>query len=317
MDNPKPRYSQTENLVDEIQCKGTPGVGDFMFALNVAHTHAYYLQKKVKLTFNWYWNVREKYHFEDPELTIERLDYIHKYYKDKDSVEIEHVYDSENWKVYHGFYSQPTDKVMRAGYIARMGMSNWWEFDPKHILPNATNKVVFWRDTFNADVVRKWKRLIDHYGWDKMMDNFYNNGYDPVELTYRTPVREAMYHINTAQFIVCYDGLWHYMAKNFHKPLIVLSRSAITRLHTPEALTIDEKDYSHYSRNFGVEKRRDIIFPKINKVDRYHNPGKRLKIHGDGLLQLKTRINLYKKLMKKCQDDIRDNVQAHSRQSSN
>ena len=282
-----------EYLSEEIHWKGTPGVGDFMFGLNFAHVNAYFLNKPVKLVFNWYWNVKEQYHFEDPELTIERLDYIHQFYKDSDMVEVDHIYDSKDNEVYVNMTKSDSKYMILKSDASKYGYLNWWHFRKDFKLPIDKEKVVFFRDTFNADVVRKWKRLIDHKGWDKVIANLQINGYEPVELTYRTPIREALYHINTAAFVISYDGLWHYVTKNFHKPSIILSKSAITRLHTPEALTLDEKDIFHYSQNFSKEKKRDVIF-QVNRVDRkIWGRGKRIRIIGDGLGQLRTRIKLY------------------------
>ena len=286
-----------ENLSTDIHWKGTPGVGVFMFGLNVAHVHAYLLHKPVKLTIHWYWDVKNQYHFEDPELTIERMEYIHNFYQDKDMVEIDHVYDSVRGDVYANQTSKPTSLLLRSGYMARMSLINWWQFRNNCRLPVSPKKLVFWRDTFNADVVRPWKRLINHHQWDVMINQFYMHGFEPVELTYRTPISEAMYHINTSKFVICYDGLWHYVAKNFHKPLIVLSRSSITKLHTTECMMLDDTNYEHYVKNFNIHKRRDILFPKYNRTDRHHWPDKKLTVHGDGLHQLKSRINLYKKTL--------------------
>jgi len=310
-------FSGTDNLSDNIHWKGTPGVGDFMFGLNVAHANSYLQNNKpVQITFNWFWDVKQKYHFEDPEFTIERLDYIHKLYKDYGNVTVKHKYNSKRNAVYVSQTDGATEKYMRKGYLARMGLTNWWHFDERLILPSVKGKFVFWRDTFNADVVRPWKRLIDHHGWDQVVDNFYINGYEPVELTYRTPIREAVYHINTADFVMCYDGLWHYVAKNFHKPLIVLSRSSITRLHTPEALTLGEKngEVFHYSRNFNAVKKRSLLMPK-NKVDvNNFGKGKTVSIRGDGITQLKKRVEYYKKQLNINHETVLESL---NRQSSN
>ena len=306
-----------EHLNTYIQWKGTPGVGDFMYGLNFAHVNAYLLNKPVTIEFNWFWKVKEQYHFEDPELTIERLEYLHNFYKDKDMVEVKHVYDSKDSKVYKDITRGPSERLIRASRLASLGANNFWHFrEDCHLKPldSDQNKVVFWRDTFNADIVRPWKRLIDHHGWDRVMNNFQVNGYEPIELTYRTPVREAMYHINTAKFVMCYDGLWHYVAKNFHKPLIVLSRSSVTRLHTPEALTLDEKDAFHYSQYFYQNKKRDIIFPKVHRIDRTNWPKKRMRIEGDGFKQLNKRINLYVDKINQVHEYAKEFT---SRQSSN
>jgi len=286
-----------EKLRDVIQWKGTPGVGDFMCGLNIAHSHSKIINKPVKIIFNWFWNVKDQYHFEDPELTIERLEYIHNFYKDRNNVIVEHNYSPPKTKEINEVYVRMTGMYTRYlldhGLLIASGMLSKWEFRQESHLPIDRKKVVFWTDKYNADIVRSWKRLINHNEWDQVISNFEMCGYEPVELTYRTPVREAMYHINTAAFCICYDGLWHYVAKNFHKPLIVISRSGITRTHTPEALTLDETNVLHYSRNFNVEKRRKILM-HFNRCDRFNWDQKYPSVYGDGLRQLKSRINLYR-----------------------
>jgi hypothetical protein len=39
--------------------------------------------------------------------------------------------------------------------------------------------------------------------------------------------------------VVCYDGIWHYVAKNFARPLAVISGEGVTKYHTPNALRLN------------------------------------------------------------------------------
>ena len=64
-------------------------------------------------------------------------------------------------------------------------------------------------------------------------------GLNVVELTYRTPVREAMYEISTCRQVICYDGMWHYIAKNFARPMAVVSNEGVTKYHTPHAIRMN------------------------------------------------------------------------------
>ena len=84
--------------------------------------------------------------------------------------------------------------------------------------------------------------MVTNEMWDQAIDFLRSIGYNVVELSYRSPIREAHYHIATCKLVISYDGMWHYFAKNYYKPMIVASRSAITRLHTPHALTLHEID---------------------------------------------------------------------------
>ena len=85
-----------------ISWRGTPGVGDFMWALNCAHNHAYETGTKVELEFHWEHDESHNHHFEDPETIIERCDYLHSFYNRQDDVTIKHVYEAysryRDWK---------------------------------------------------------------------------------------------------------------------------------------------------------------------------------------------------------------------------
>ena len=242
-----------DKLSDEIDWKGTPGMGDAMFGLNTAHNTARRLKKPVQLTYHWYYDSKNKYHCEDPESLIERIHYIHNFYHSSENVRIAHKFDSKDGYIYNERYIGTDEPRKNAA-------ANSWIFREDCKLPVVKNKFVFWRPTYNAEVPRNWKLLLDHNGWDKVVNNLVINGYDPVEICYRTPICEAMYHINTAEFVVCYDGMWHYIAKNFWKPMLVLSNHSVTKIHTPHCLSFDGRSLLHYSQHINAIKRRQILF---------------------------------------------------------
>jgi hypothetical protein len=39
--------------------------------------------------------------------------------------------------------------------------------------------------------------------------------------------------------VICYDGIWHYVAKNFARPLAVISGEGVTKYHTSNALRMN------------------------------------------------------------------------------
>ena len=59
------------------------------------------------------------------------------------------------------------------------------------------------------------------------------------EVSYRTPVSEVMHLISTSRMVICYDGIWHYVAKNFARPLAVISGEGVTKYHTSNALRLN------------------------------------------------------------------------------
>lgn len=241
-----------------ITWRGTPGVGDFMWALNSAHNYCYQYNTKVNLEFQWEHDKDYLHHFEDPETIIERLEYIHNFYHRKDDVYVTHVFNAHgryrDWK-----YSD--DLIMnedgRLRQIAKNKNKNrfWFQTDVYSDevggLPPKTdwifredaidqeyvkNKVVIWRPIFNAEVPRTWKNFLTVQQWDDIISLLRQGGLNITELSYRTPVSEAMYHISTCRQILCYDGMWHYIAKNYMKPMIVISNEGVTNYHTPHCL---------------------------------------------------------------------------------
>ena len=72
-------------------------------------------------------------------------------------------------------------------------------------------------------------------------------GFNVVELTYRTPVSEAFYEISTCRLVLCYDGMWHYIARNFSIPMIVISKDGVTKYHTPHAITASGLKEDNYN----------------------------------------------------------------------
>ena len=225
--------------MDVFRGRGTPGIGDAMMYMNVAHLYAY--KNKTNVELEIYWNHSEDflYHFEDPETIIERVDYLHQFYLHKDLVNITHKFNiiDNNLEKYRMTlngksciqYKTPEGKILK-------GLNSTWAFDPKFKLPTIKNKVVVWRTLFNAETPRRWKLLQG----DSHIKLLRGNRFNVIELDYRTPIREVMWHINTCEFVVCYDGMWHYVARNFFKPMMVQSHNTITRTNTPHAIRADD-----------------------------------------------------------------------------
>ena len=132
-------------------------------------------------------------------------------------------------------------------------------------------RITFWRSTFNAETPRTWKRLFTNEDWDELIDNLRQMGYTCHEITYRTPIREAMYLISTSRLCICYDGMWHYVAKNFARPTAVISSEGITKYHTPNAIRCshDHREPTNiwwWMSNFG-----ELLGHSKNKAVDYEN----------------------------------------------
>lgn len=278
-----------------ITWRGTPGVGDFMWALNSAHNYCYEYNTKVTLEFHWEHDKDHLHHFEDPETIIERLEYMHNFYHRKDDVTVAHVYAQKTrysgWKFSDDLVKEDDGSVRIMAKKRPNKKRFWFESGVYHDkegsnkgAPNSNwifredafrktdkRKVVIWRPTFNAEVPRTWKRSLTHEEWDDIISLLRQGGLNIVELTYRTPISEAMYHISTCRQIVCYDGMWHYIARNFCKPMIVMSSEGITSYHTPQAIKTNKKEdnprniyywFSSISNLLGESKQKAVDYEK-------------------------------------------------------
>lgn len=223
--------------VDNIRWKTTVGIGDSMYGMNIAHMRAFVNQKPTKLQIHYHFPQDHYYHYEDPESVDERVKYVNQYYMWSDIVHIEHVFDSPDFKVYKNKYFGVTRKNNSELY-------RYWAFDPSIDTTAISNKITLWRPTFNlAQQLSGYKLPMLDKEWQRLIDRLKDFGYDICEIDYRTPIREAMYHIRTAECCLSYEGMWHYIAKNFFKPHIVFSDSSITRWHTPAALWVEDDTF--------------------------------------------------------------------------
>lgn len=220
---------------DYIVVAGTIGCGDFMNYLNVAYLKSYLLQTPVTIDFHWSHSKDYNFHFEDPETIIEKIDYFNSFYlKEKSEVIINHKFDSKNIYAFSQRFI-PTKNNFRFHYKKKVFHQNDWVF--RHVQDPIDKKIVIWNSVNNASNPRMFKRSFDRYGWNAVIEKIQSQGYKVTEIDYRTPIREVLYHISTCEATVSYEGMWHYVAKNLNKPMIVLTKDNVTKYHTPDALT--------------------------------------------------------------------------------
>ena len=80
--------------------------------------------------------------------------------------------------------------------------------------------------------------------WYDIIQLLRGEGWILNELTYRTPIEEAYNTIQNSKYVVSYDGMWHYISKNFGKPHIIPSKEGVTTYNTPQAMKI------HFGKDF-------------------------------------------------------------------
>jgi hypothetical protein len=83
-----------------------------------------------------------------------------------------------------------------------------------------------------------------------------------------------MYHISTARMVLCYDGMWHYIARNLLTPMVVVSTEGITSYHTPHAVKVSGVEkYATETKNYIFEYIKDIphMLGQTKKKSRWLN----------------------------------------------
>lgn len=227
---------------ERIRWRGTHGVGDFMHALNVCHQYAFEQDKEIDLQMHWEHDKDFLYHPDDPETIVQRLEFIKgKYYLNR-RVKLSHVfnstlfhYDDENQrhKVRFLFDSEHYHPIVNET------PPNQWLFDPREYTDTPEKRIVVWTPYYNREQPRRWKRWFGPDDWEKFIRDLEKwEGWDVIELTYRTPIRDAYNQIRRARYVASYDGMWHYIARNFCKPHLIPSNEGVTTYNTPNAVKV-------------------------------------------------------------------------------
>ena len=169
---------------DSIKWKTTVGIGDSMYGMNIAYMRAFVNQKPTKLQIHYHFPENYYYHFEDPESVDCRVKHINKFYMWKDIVNIEHIFDSQDFKVYNKKYFG----VHRRN---NSEMYRYWSFDPTLNTTSINKKIVLWRPTFNAAQQLSGYKLpmLDHE-WQRLIDRLTDFGYPNRPPAYKIELKE-------------------------------------------------------------------------------------------------------------------------------
>ena len=78
-----------------------------------------------------------------------------------------------------------------------------------------------------------------------------------------------MYHISTCRQVVSYDGMWHYIARNFSKPTVIVSPEAISKYHTPNAIVASPFREKENSIFWWADNLPDMLGHSKRKANHY------------------------------------------------
>lgn len=229
----------------DIQWRSDEGYGDFITGVGYAHSSTIKYQRPVAITFHWPNPKNTLLSSIDKEPINYRFDVILEYFKPVEGLTIKHEYNSSpNYRF----------------------INELEEFNPLHGLWYPKNKlsvesglVVFWSSKHNLKFPGYPKDpLYDH--WDNIVLDLTRLGYQVVEVTYRTPIREAMELMCRCEFGIGYEGMIHQLFKFLWKPIIIASkRVSLATLLAPQGVIITDyreiagKDIQHF---VNISKRR-------------------------------------------------------------
>jgi len=115
----------------------------------------------------------------------------------------------------------------------------------KNFYERKKGKIVFWRDTFlfhdvihenkltgfnyydvrnlrESVVLYKGKKPLSYHEWAIFIEYLKENYREVVEIEYRTPISEVMYHLQTCEVVLGYMGMWSEHASLLNTPMIHL-----------------------------------------------------------------------------------------------
>jgi len=223
---------------NRILARGKYGYGDSIWLYNIACNTAKTLGEKITVEVHWSWDRNHLHYCDDTENIIDQTDYLFQFYQQKDLIDIQHVYCS----------SKKNSEILKKGGLLKYGadpielrFSNWWKFDDRLKLPTIKNKVVVWNPFLNASNGKEGKNILSLAEWKEIYYNLQFNGYDVVEVDYRMPIRELMYHINTASSAIGHAGICYHIANNWRVPCLVVSSRSMVDLHCPCVMRVSDK----------------------------------------------------------------------------
>lgn len=151
---------------------------------------------------------------------------------------------------------------------------NTWLFQERFLHAKTyKNLVVIWRTTFVRTTFPEFKKSYDDSYWDLIIPILKMQGYTVIEVDYRTPIREVFHLIASCTFVLAYNGMYGYLAKNLIKPSIILGDSGILRTHNPQAVNFfspskDETERTLLDYLLNIKDNLIVMQDKTERVKR-------------------------------------------------
>lgn len=254
----------------KIGWEATYGYGDILGAYCYSSRISHEKKERVNLEFWWYndrpfYPPQNKFHPEDPESVLERVELIQKLVNIK-KVEITHKDLPEH-----------TGDIRQRKRFLNRNDFNWestlWEMRDQ---PEDLGHFAVWSSRTNKEDYRKhtlkhWKVPYTYEEFDDFVLNMQKaSGKTPIYVDYRMPVKEVFEIIRTSSFCVGNDGIGNVISKNYFKPIIVTSKDThLSKIHAgPWAFIINKKEreydiqkqnLANYFVNVEIENQKEAI----------------------------------------------------------
>ena len=122
-----------------------------------------------------------------------------------------------------------------------------------------------------------WKRQLLPKDWEETKERFRTIS-DYVELNYQTPIKNVFNIIVECDWIFCYEGMWHYIARNLAKPIVIQSQEKITSVNTPQVKRLlNRTSYRNWIKS---NKSKLLIHGLQNRASTYYK-NRLKKFHED------------------------------------
>lgn len=167
-------------------------------------------------------------HWEQEETWLEQADFVYNLFQNKpphnNKIRYRQAKNFEEYKDYkrHRYsYNVKRIKVLKFASSAKdVNQQNPWAmvWPIKNNLTRFSSKAVVSRPSGNIESGRKENK----YDWDLWIDLIKKN-YDVFEIDYRTPIREAMYHLATSEFYFCAtSGMGQQLSVGLGTPTLIM-----------------------------------------------------------------------------------------------
>lgn len=236
-----------------LKWRGGIGYGDTLNAITYSHSCTVRYNQPVYTTIHWPFPCNYKHSAQDPETVVDRFSYV------------ANTMASGRYNVF--FNHVFLNKTPPFRYINNPDYDNplhgvWYHNQQQSV----TKKIVVWSSRHNVESVGHFKDPSIEL-WDQLIDWLTNQGYQVVEVTYRTPIEEVIQHINECCVGIGYDGMIHQLFKYLWKPIIVVcERFELNQLLVPQAALVGSIDEIY---NYGLDvlsKQSEINMRRVKKA---------------------------------------------------